>query len=253
MSIERARWLVAACGVVALAATRTDLYVPLPAGVPQALVIACFLVLPVAFGLAIARGWAITAALGLLIVLPDVQPGSARFIGVAVEVVGVAVLIAIGVVFGRLLPRWRPLAVPLALTGLLPLAVGGYRTIEPYDHVPDQHILVDERVGRMGAVRLGDAQAADRRIVDGAYEAHSADGRVVVIATGNPRAQTWRGVGNGDNLALVEQRHPSARCIVTPPAGEYEETRYCILRAGRVEVQFFDDPIRRVTVQRPSS
>jgi hypothetical protein len=252
VSIDHARWLVVACGIVTLAATRTDLYVPLPAGVPQELVIACLLVLPVGFGLAVGTWWAAFAALGL-VVLPGVRTDSFHLLFLTVEVVILAVLIATGVVIGRLLPRSRVFALPLALLGLLPLAVGAYRTIEPYDHVPARPIIVDARLGRMGSVRLGDEQLRERRDLDGAFTAHAAEGRVTVVTSGNRRVQTGRGVGNGDNLALVEQRHPSARCVVTPPAGEWGKTRYCVLRVGKVEVQFFDDPIRSVTVQRPSS
>ena len=122
---------------------------------------------------------------------------------------GVAVLIAVGVVLGRLLPRWRPLAVPLALAGLLPLAVGGYRTLEPYDHVPDRQLLVDEQLGRLGSVSLGDPQAGDRDNVDDGLQGRAA-GRGDRGAR-RPRAKMHRpgrGVGNGDNLALVEERHP---------------------------------------------
>jgi len=132
MGSDHARWLVIACAAAALAATRTDLYAPLPAGVPQALIVACFLALPLAFGLAVGRWSAALWALAL-VVLPNVRIDSFHLLVLAVEMLAVALLIATGVAIGRLLPRFRPLAIPLVIAGLLPLAVGAYRTAQPYD------------------------------------------------------------------------------------------------------------------------
>lgn len=79
-------------------------------------------------------------------------------------------------------------------------------------------------------------------------DAHSETG-ITYVAVTTEGAHTREGVRIGDDLDVVKQRYPGARCGVRNEDSEYVEYPYCTLTPARGRAVWFgQDPIRSIVV-----
>jgi hypothetical protein len=166
----------------------------------------------------------------------------------------------------------------------LPLATAVALARWPHDRQPAHPVPIDLAMGSYGGVTLGDSeQEAVRQTkepllsrngqdlhqlagVDGAdafssayatetfvYRDHALmirNGIVVAIVITNPDAETAKGIGPGDGLALVPQRYPMLHCEAHDgysdegPAGPPD----CHGHVGDVGLWVSEDPVQLVTI-----
>jgi len=74
-------------------------------------------------------------------------------------------------------------------------------------------------------------------------------GRVTAILLTTWDAQTTTGIGVGDNLALVRDRHPGARC----ERGRQIDRPECVVASGRRVAVFAGDPITVIALTVPTT
>jgi len=204
----------------------------------------------------------------------------------AVAVVPIACLALTGAWAGRRLGRPAVIA-GAALLGaaFTPWAAAAALHEWPPDHTPAHPSVIDLERGAYRGVALGDSRAtviahlgppsgpssfAALHHLDGAAGADAygslrlpdefliyrdtavllTDDRVVAIITSASSAQTSRGIGPGDGLALVERRYPGLRCEAHDTLGE--EGRVgppdCHGLVGSTRVWISQDPVQIVTV-----
>ena len=175
--------------------------------------------------------------------------------------------------------------VVLALS-TVPLLWAGFRDLRPRDESPARPLVVDDRAGLFEVVRLGDAPADVRTalgrgrssplepvaplgedvddvrgpsFIGTPGETHLtmrypgvvflvSDGRVYGFLVTADDAETGRGAGVGDNLAVVRREYPRLDCG-TAALADGSTFPYCAGDiAPRRHVWFGGDPIRSITV-----
>lgn len=187
-------------------------------------------------------------------------------------------LLWLGVVIGRRFRRGRTVGLAIMSPAVALAAWAGFLWTWPHDHAPAHPRLVDTRRWDFDGVRLGDTASAVRTNlgtpsardtsgidwnpigaspVDGVnylpqYQAALRYAGVsvvmiggtatVIFATGGD-AQTGKGVGVGDTLALVSRRYPDARCGLSG-AGDPA----CAVVGDGHQLVFGGDPIQSVAI-----
>jgi hypothetical protein len=260
---------------------QSDIYQPLPP-LPFAVFVVLALASTIAVGMA-ARTWWVLLAAAAPLLWASQGPLGLIFGGFAVP--PVALGIGMGVTMGRHFGRRGALAgcVLLALA-FLPLATAVALARWPDDREPAHPVPIDLAMGSYAGVTLGDSeQEALRKTkepllsrngqdlhqlagVDGAdafssayatetfvYRDHALmmrNGIVVAIVITNPDAETAKGIGPGDGLALVPQRYPMLHCEAHDgysdegPAGPPD----CHGHVGDVGLWVSEDPVQLVTI-----
>jgi hypothetical protein len=260
---------------------QSDIYQPLPP-LPFAVFVVLTLASTIAVGMA-ARTWWVLLAAAAPLLWASQGPLGLIFGGFAVP--PVALGIGMGVTMGRHFGRRGALAgcVLLALA-FLPLATAVALARWPDDREPAHPVPIDLAMGSYAGVTLGDSeQEALRKTkepllsrngqdlhqlagVDGAdafssayatetfvYRDHALmmrNGIVVAIVITNPDAETAKGIGPGDGLALVPQRYPMLHCEAHDgysdegPAGPPD----CHGHVGDVGLWVSEDPVQLVTI-----
>jgi hypothetical protein len=279
------RYTLAVIAAIAYAAlvisVQTDIYQPLPP-LPFAVFVVLALVSTIAIGMA-ARTWWVLLAAATPLLWASQGPLGLIIGGFAVP--PVALGIGLGVTMGRHFGRRGALAGCLLLVlAFLPLATAVALARWPHDRQPAHPVPIDLAMGSYGGVTLGDSeQEAVRQTkepllsrngqdlhqlagVDGAdafssayatetfvYRDHALmirNGIVVAIVITNPDAETAKGIGPGDGLALVPQRYPMLHCEAHDgysdegPAGPPD----CHGHVGDVGLWVSEDPVQLVTI-----
>jgi len=176
----------------------------------------------------------------------------------------------------------------LLAIGASPLLLAGIRRAFPLDRSPEHPVLVDEQHARYRGVAVGDSTTEVRRVLGPpAKEGHDngpighdfyddggpsnwrppgtykqernlrfedvgvliTRGRVYGFVITERDAETRRGVGVGDSLAIAKRRYPDMDCDVVNEGSEYATFPACRGRIGPGRYLGFEqDPIRTITL-----
>jgi hypothetical protein len=274
--------VVGAYGVLAWSVP-TAVYQPLPP-LPGWLFWVAAVAATVAAGLIWGSWWA--ALVGLVPLAVWVNQGPLAIFVAAIAVVPIACLTLAGVWAARRLGGRAAIAGAVVLgAAFTPWVASAALHRWPPDHTPAHPAPIDLQRGAYRGVALGDSRAtviahlgspsgpssfAALHHLDGAAGADAygsmrlpdeflvyrdtavlvTDDRVVAIITSSSSAQTLRGIGPGDGLALVASRYPALRCedhdsyADSGPGGPPD----CHGVIGSTRVWISQDPVQIVTV-----
>jgi hypothetical protein len=207
---------------------------------------------------------------------------------IGVLALAAAVLVLTGVLTqtGRYAPpAWVGAA--LLVSGTVPLMWAGYRQLRPLDEAGSRAFVIDEGAAAYRGIAFGESRELVTRTLGptrasaGSIAPVGADfddiggppfidtpgvthevfryPNTTVLLTENgvygfviteDAAETFAGVGIGDNLGLAEERYEDLECGIAR-AGEYRTFPYCggMVGAGRW-IWFGQDPIRSIVVTR---